>query len=627
MSEWADTYRFISPPAAQSGPWRTDRVPYLREPMDTVSSRDCQDVTVVKCAQSAGTELILNAIGYYVDQEPSSILCIQPNVKPMAQDFSKDRLAPLFRYTQRLQGKVKDPRSRDSGNTILHKEFPGGHLTVVGANSPAGLASRPIRIVLADELDRWPASAGTEGDPLKLADARQITFRHRKKKVKVSTPGNEGQSRIEKEWKLSDQRHYYVPCPHCGHEQPLEWRDSGGKPDIRPGRGDYRIVWEKQVEGEVVTHLFETAVYVCRSCGCTIDETHKAAMLAAGRWVKHNPSSRLAGFHISGLLSPWVRWSELAKEWIDVKDDDEQRKTFFNTKLGLLYVPSGEEVDPLKLGSAERRESYGADDIEVPMAAGLLTMFVDVQDDRLECEVRGWGALEESWQIKLERFHGDPDLDDVWERAEALRLKAWRHASGADLRIRVTMVDSGFKLDPVCRYVKTRQGEGVFASKGVDAASQPLWRTSRANKFGVKPWNFSPNVFKDLLFGRLKRKVPGRGYMHFGSYERTGADDAYFLQFAAEKRRVEFKNNKPIASYINPGKKRNEAIDLYVGNLVALRSLGSTVTERLAKIVADVQEEGKRITAEREASGSVPAEEAAAPPRRRRGGGWMDGFR
>jgi phage terminase large subunit GpA-like protein len=631
LADWADQHRVLSPESsAEPGPWKTDRVPYLREVMDTVSGREHQDITVVKCSQSAGSEVLLNAIGFYIDQEPSSILVIQPNVKPMAEAFSKRRIAPMIRDCERLKGKVKDPRSRDSGNTILLKEFPGGTLIIMGANSAAGLASNPIRIVLADEIDRWPASAGTEGDPLALADARQTTFRHRKKRVKVSSPGNEGESRIEKEWALSDQRHYYVPCPHSGHEQPMEWRDSGGKPDIRPGKGEYRLLWEKEGEGDQVRHKPETAVYVCRSCACTIEETHKAAMLAAGRWVKHNPKSKRAGFHIAGLLSPWVRWSEIADKWLKVKADPEQRKTFFNTLLGLLYVGSTDELDTAKLSG--RREAYGSVEhpVEVPNAVGLLTAAIDVQGDRLELEVRGWGDKEESWLVRLERFYGDPDLDDVWERAAALLDRAWEHASGAELRIRACMVDSGYKQDPVFRFVKSRQSRGIFASKGVDNAKQPLSRSTRANRDGVKVFTINPNAFKDTLFARLRRAVPGAGFLHFGSEQQTGADEAYFLQFGAETRRVQFVNNRPVVSYINPGKKRNEAIDLYVLNLAALRALGMSVSQRLGEIVKEVQEEGAEIRAkakDRPEGDDAGDEEADNPSPPAGGSGWWNGYR
>jgi phage terminase large subunit GpA-like protein len=628
LSEWADRYRVLSPEAsARPGPWQTARTPYLREIMDTISGRDYQDITVVKSSQSAGSEAILNACGFFMDQEPSSILVIQPNVKPMAEAFSKSRIAPMVRDCSRLRGKVKDPRSRDSGNTVLQKSFPGGTLFIMGANSPAGLASNPIRCVFADELDRWPASAGTEGDPLGLAEARQITYRHRRKTVKVSSPSNEGESRIEKEWRLSDQRHYYVPCPHCGHEQPLEWRDSAGKPDIRPKGGTYRLIWEKEGEHDAVVHKTDTAAYVCRECACTIEETHKPAMLAAGRWVKHNPSSRRAGFHISGLLSPWVRWSEVAAKWIAVKDDDEQRKTFFNTLLGLLYVQTGEVPDATQLSN--RREKYGA---EVPRHVALLTAGIDVQGDRIEVEVRGWADREESYQIRLERLYGDPEQADVWERAGALLDRPWQHESGAELRIRSCMVDSGYLQDAVFGFVKSRAGNRVFASKGVENAKAPLSRASKANRDGIKVFTINPNALKDVLFRRLARASPGPGYLHFGTEAQTGADDAYFLQFGAEKRIVEFVNNRPVVRYINPAKKRNEAIDLYVLTLAALRSLGMNMSQRLGKEAKRVQAEGDARRAAAKAAEQTMTEtpnepeEPSPPPPRRSRGGWMRGF-
>jgi phage terminase large subunit GpA-like protein len=621
LSEWADEYRVLSPEAsAQPGQWQTARVPYLREIQDTISGREYQDITVVKSSQSAGSEALLNAAGFYMDQEPCPILFIQPNVKPAAENFSKSRIAPMIRDCARLRGKVKDPRSRDSGNTILQKSYPGGTLFIMGANSPAGLASNPIRVVLADEIDRWELSAGTEGDPLALSEARQITYRHRKKRVKVSSPGNEGESRIQKEWDLSDQRHYYVPCPHCGHEQPLEWKRSE-KPDILPGKGDYCLLWEKSGEGDDVEHKPETAAYCCRSCACLIEETHKPAMLAAGRWVKHNPKSKRAGFHIAGLLSPWVRWSEIAAKWLAVKDDDEQRKTFFNTLLGLLYVGSGEEIDYSKLSS--RREAYPAD---VPMGVGILTMFIDVQDDRIECDVWGWGVKEEAWHIRLERFYGDPEGGELWEQAEALRTKIWKHASGADMRIRVCVVDSGFKQDAVFRWVKSKQGSLVFASKGVDNAKQPLSRMQRANRDGVKVWNVNPTAFKDTLFSRLKKKAAGPGYMHFGPEETTRSDENYFKQFGAEKRVVDFEKNRPVIRYKQIAK-RNEAIDLYVGNLVALRTLGLNTVQHLGSTVAQVQAEGAaRLAAAAEKPDASPDDEIIERPQaKRKRGGWATG--
>lgn len=619
LSEWADANRVVSAPAAQAGPWRTDRVPYLREIMDEISRGLATDFTVVKCSQSGGTEVINNAVGYFIDQEPSSILVIQPNVKPMAERWSKERLAPMLRDCPRLRGKVRDPRSRDSGNTILLKEFEGGSVIVVGANSPAGLASSPIRIVLADELDRWAATAGTEGDPLSLAEARTITYRHRKRILKVSSPGNEGDSRIEKAWAISDQRHFYVPCPHCGHEQPLEWRDTDNKPDIRPGRGAYRLVWDKEMVGDTHVHHPETARYQCRSCEQLIDETHKAEMLARGRWVKHNPTSHRAGWHIAGLLSPFVRWREIAEKWLEVKDDPEQRKTFFNTGLGLLNVELGEKLDAGKL--EDRREQYAA---EVPAGVGILTAAVDVQNDRLEVEIRGWGDGEESWQVRLDRILGDPEEAQVWERLEELLVRQWRHESGTTIRVVSCMVDSGDKTAAVYAFVRPRQLRGVYAAKGNDNAKQPLSKMSKANRDGVKVYTHRPSVWKDILFSRLRRQMPGAGYLHFGQPEQTGADSDYYRQFEAEKRVSTWTPRGPQVRYVNPKRARNEAIDLYVLNLVALRAMGLTVTQNLGAYVRKLAEDGEKLRAE--AAKSAPEQgikvPLPAPPPRGFISGW-----
>lgn len=629
MSEHADKHRYLSgESSAEPGPWRTDRVPYLREPMDTISSGEYQEIFLGKCSQSAGTELINNTVCYYVDQEPSPILVIQPNVKPMAESYSKDRLAPMLRDSPRLRGKVRDPRSRDSGNTVLHKTFPGGYITVIGANSPAGLASRPIRIVLADELDRWGASAGTEGDPLGLAEARTTTFRHRKKIVTVTTFGNEGESRGEKLWKLTDQRHYYVPCPHCSHMQPLEWRDTQGQPDIRAGKGDVRLVWEKE-ELPDGTHLHrtETAAYQCRSCSQLIYDTAKPDMLAKGQWVKHNPTAKKAGFHIAGLLSPWVRWTEIAAGWVQKHHDPEQRKTFVNTVLGLLYQESGEVPDAAALSS--RREIYSQDPaVDLPNGTKVLTMAIDLHADRLEIEVRGWGVDEETWGLRLERPVGDVhDLQDlVWQTAEGLLSRTWKRADGEELRIMATMVDTGYLTDVAYRWVRPRQSRRVFAYKGADNAKTPISRASKANADGVKVVTVHPTSLKDILFRRLKKAAAGPGYLHIGPVS-TGHDEAYLKQFGAEKRQVTFVKNQPKVEYIKI-EARNEAIDLYVMNLAALRMLPRSLREFRAETSPPETAEAVLVTTTDEPS-TVPDTPETPPvvvdtPEPAPRNGWLD---
>lgn len=620
MSEWAERHRIVSPETSfHPGPWRNSFVPYGVEIMDTISGSAYTDITAVAPSQSAKTELcILNPLGYFIDQQPSSILVIQPNVKPMAESFSKERLAPMLRDCARLRGKVKDARSRDSANTILTKHYVGGFIAIVGANSPAGLASRPIRILLADELDRWESSAGTEGDPLALGRARTKTFGHRKKVVKVSSPGNEGESRIEKEWELSDQRHYYVPCPHCGEMQPLEWRDSKGKPDIRPGLGDYRLVWDKVLVDGKVKHKPETAVYVCRACAVGIEETFKPAMVAAGQWVKHNPDSDRAGFAISGLVLQWVRWTELAAKWLAVKDDPEQRRTFFNTDLGLLYVQQGDHADVTQLTG--RREEWAED---VPRNAGVLSMGIDVQGDRLEVLVCAWGAAEEMWFVHYERLYGDPEHGDVWERAEAILNRPWKHEAGAPMYIRTCGVDSGYLTDVVMRWVQPRQLRGVYALKGSDELKVPLSRAQRTSRDRVKSFSFNPTSFKDTLFGRLRRVVPGDGYIHIGPEAKTHVSEEFLLQFGAEKRTVRYTNGRAKVAYILLAGRRNEAIDLYNLNLVALRTLGATFIKGLPAAVDALIDEGVKLQAEK--AGESPAIEEPADAES--AGNWAQSWR
>lgn len=608
-SQWADRYRMLSPEAsAEPGPWRTDRAPYLREIMDVVTGREYADITVVKCSQSGGTEVINNAVGYYIDQEPSPILVIQPNVKPMAQAWSKERLAPMIRDSPRLRGKVKDAKSRNSGNTIEQKVFPGGVISIVGANSPAGLASRPIRFLAGDEMDRWGPSAGTEGDPWALGVARLTTFRHRAKRLKVSSPGNEGESRIETEWDVSDQRHYYMPCPHCGEMQPLEWRDSGGRPDIRMGKGAFRLVWDKEETDGRAVHRPETAAYLCRGCGALIDESAKPWMLARGAWIKHNPASRRAGFFVSGLLSPWLRWSQIAEEWLAAKDDPEKRKTFINTRLGLLYALEGEDVDPSKLASGSRLERYTA---EVPRGVGLLTLAVDVQKDRLEAAIWGWGRDEECWLIRHELILGAPTTPETWAAVQELLDRPWVHESGAVLRIDRAAIDAGYETDTVYRWVAPRQARGVYAVQGKDTLEVPVKRASRANRDGVKLFAFNPTQLKDVLFPRLRRVAPGAGYIHFGLHEQTGTSDEFFRQFGAEKRVWE----RGKVRYLKLAGRRNEAIDLYTMGLVALRSRPRVFRETLGQRAEELKPT------------PPPTDKPARRPQPARGGGWVNSWR
>jgi phage terminase large subunit GpA-like protein len=381
ISDWADNYRRLSPESsAEAGQWKSDRAPFQREIMNTFNDPDIQRIVFMKSSQVGATEILLNVIGYYIDQDPAPMLIMQPTLQ-MAQAFSKDRLAMMIRDSEKIRDCVKDPRSRDSGNTVLSKKFAGGNLNIVGSNSASGLASRPIRIVLADECDRYEASAGAEGDPISLATKRTTTFWN-KKIYLCSTPTIKGLSRIETAFEESDKRYYHVPCPECNEKQVLKWKN---------------VVWEENQP--------ETASYACEHCGSVIDEAKKQWMLKHGEWIASETKSDTAGFHISELYSVWSTWSDMAKSFLEAKKNPEMLKTWINTALGESWEEQGEAVEYETL--LERRLNY--DYTTIPEDVLVLTAGVDTQKDRLELQLVGWGKNYEAWVCDYRIFWGDPN--------------------------------------------------------------------------------------------------------------------------------------------------------------------------------------------------------------------------
>jgi phage terminase large subunit GpA-like protein len=473
--------------------------------MDAACDPLIPEVVVMKSTQVGWTEILNNTIGFFIDQTPAPILMLQPTLD-MADAWSKDRLAPMIRDTPALTDKVAEPKSRDSGNTLLHKRFPGGHLTVVGANSPSGLASRPIRVLLCDEVDRFPVSAGTEGDPIDLARRRTATFRNRRI-LMGSTPTIKGSSRIESAFEQSDQRYFFVPCPQCGAFQRLMW------PQVR---------WP---DGQP-----ELAVYVCQHCAGEISEASKPEMLRAGQWRGTKPSNGIAGFHISELYSPWVSWAEMAQAFLRAKKLPETLQTWINTALGETWEDQGEKLEAG--GLLVRRESYTS--AAIPPGVMLITVGTDVQDDRLESFVYGWGRDEEAWRLEHLVLRGDPGGEALWREHDALLRRRFRTDDGRELAIEATCIDSGGHFtEAVYRYCHARKRYRVWAIKGVAGPGRPVWqkRPSRGGKLRVDLWPIGVDTVKDLIFGRLKRvKDPGPGYFHFDA----GADEAFFDQLASE---------------------------------------------------------------------------------------------
>lgn len=534
VSQWADLYRRLSSESsAEPGQWRTDRAPYQREIMDAINDPAMETVVVMTSSQVGKTEILLNIIGYHIDYDPSPILVIQPTLA-MAQTFSKDRLAPMLRDTPALQGKVADARSRDSGNTVLHKIFPGGHITIVGANSPASLASRPIRILLADEVDRFPASAGTEGDPLTLAEKRTTTFWNRKK-IFVSTPTIKGMSRIEAAFLSSTQEEWCLPCPSCGRYQPLTWA---------------------QIRFEDVTHE-------CLYCGAGHGEFEWKA--GQGKWVAKEKGSHIRGFHLNELASPWKRWEAIIQEFKEAnkekkKGNIEMLKAWVNTTLGETWEEQGEGIEAEDL--IKRRERY---DCEVPEDVLVLTCGVDVQDNRLEYEIVGWGLEQESWGIQYGVIMGDPGQEHVWEMLDAVLKRTYTRKDGQVLQIMTTCIDSGgHHTKEVYEFCKAREFQRVWAIKGQGGSGVPyIQRPKRRNDGGVWLFGVGVDVGKDTVASRLKVEFQGPGYCHFPFEPEKGYDQVYFEGLTAEHRVIRYSKGKAVIRWEKrTSGARNESFDI-----------------------------------------------------------------
>lgn len=548
ISEWADRHRRLSAESsAEPGSWSTDRAPYQRGIMDAVCDPSIHTIVVMSAAQVGKTEIINNIVGYYVHQDPAPILLLQPTLE-MAQAWSKDRLAPMLRDTPALRGRVKDPRTRDSGNTMLHKVFPGGHITMAGSNSPASLASRPIRIILCDEVDRYPLSAGTEGDPVNLAKKRSATFWNRKL-ILTSTPTIKGISRIESAFEESDKRHFHVPCPHCGVMDSLKW---------------------SQIHFE--DHDASTTFWACSECGGTASDGDKLRMLKAGKWIAETECNGVAGFHLNELYSPWRSWAEVVGDFLQARaaqkrGNVELMQVWVNTSLGETWEEQGESIDSSIL--FRRREHYPA---EVPDGVQVLTAYVDTQDDRLEYEVCGWGAGEESWSIDYRRLYGDPSKQQLWDNLAAQLRRQYKRENGTLIDIKIVGIDSGGHFtDEVYKFSLKHGTRWIIPTKGSSQRNQPIVsfpRKPNAKKLYLT--SIGPDTAKELVYRRYEISDPGPGYCHYPIAE--AYDEQYFAQATAEKKLKKYHMGVPYFVW-DAEKRRNEALDCRVGNLAMIRLL------------------------------------------------------
>lgn len=572
VSQWAAKYRVLSrESSAEAGPWRNERTPYMVEPMDAITDPAVRHITVVASSQVGKSELELNAIGYIIDQDPGSILYIQPTIDD-AKKFSRLRIAPMLRDSPRLRAKVSDVKSRDSGNTILQKTFPGGMLTIVGSQSPSALASTPARYIIGDERDRWALSAGTEGDPWALAEARTTTY-YNAKLIDVSTPTIKGLSPIEKSFANGTRERWCSQCPHCG-----EWHNIVFD--------DIKFDFDTVKTGRIDDYAIKSIAWACPSCGCLSSEAEMRAQPA--KWIAENPAALQRGhrsFWLNAFASPWKSWQSVVYAFLAARKDPQKLKTVYNTLLGELWEDRGDLADEDEM--LARREDYGTrldgTPVELPESVLVLTCGVDTQDDRLEYEVVGWGHYGESWGIKKGIIMGDPNDDAPWLRLDEVISHVYRFANGRGLTISMTFVDSGgHKTQSVYKHCRERQGRRVFAIKGQGGDGVPFTRPPSKVKIVVsgraigQAWlyNLGVDAGKADIMGALKVQEAGPKYCHFPRGADRGYDAAYFNGLMSERMTMKTTNGRTRWVWEKlVGHERNEPLDCRNYAMAALRVL------------------------------------------------------
>lgn len=564
VSNWADNHRMLSSGiSAEPGKWKTSRAPYQKDIMNAFTEPGIHRVVVKSSSQIGKSDMMNNVIGRFAHLDPCAIMMIQPTID-MAQDYSKTRIAPMIRDTKVLNNLFYDVKSRDANNTILSKVFPGGRLIMCGANSPAGLASRPIRILLADEVDRFPDSAGTEGDPVDLAAKRMTTFWNSCMGL-FSTPTNEGSSRIDEEYLAGTQEEWQHKCPNCGEYHLLRHIDM---------TVDYKEI--KTPSGKK-TVIVNDVKWRCPHCGFSFSE--KEMKQTPQKYISRNADALKNGirsFFVNGFTSPWMTWSKIMREWLEAKGDPEREKVIMNTVFGESYKQKGAFEDEQIF--LRRRESYGA---ELPNGVLLLTAAIDTQDNRLEYEVVGWGKEEECWGIRKGIVLGAPNQARTWKEIDNILDKTYHFADGKGLKVVRTFIDSGgHYTSDVYNYCQKNFYKQRFAIKGRGGPGIPLiYKIAKANNAKAPLILLGVDDGKQQIMDRLSIDSPGPLYFHFPQDEgikelsNRGYDDLYFKGIISEHKKV-YKRNGVLREVWETTKNvRNEPLDLRNYNLACMKSL------------------------------------------------------
>lgn len=554
VAEWADKYRRLSPEtSAEAGPWRTSRTPYLEEPMEAFTDPKIHKIVMVAASQVGKSELEMNIIGYIIDQDPGSIIFVQPTLED-ARKFSRLRIAPMIRDSRVLKSKVTNIKGKDATSTVLQKSFPGGMLTITGSNSASALASTPARYIIGDERDRWAISAGNEGDPWALAEARQATF-YNAKAVEVSTPTIKNFSNIETSYYEGTQERWCHKCPDCDEYSEIIFDRINF---------DHKTV---MVHGKKKNKVVGPITYCCPACGCIYTEEQMRRQPA--KWIAQNPeaaSSGVRSFWLSAFASPWTSWTKIATKFLDAQKDPEILKVVMNTLLGELWEERGDIPDEDAM--LARRENYPA---ELPDGVLCLTCGVDTQDNRLEYEVVGHGKGGATWGIKKGYIMIRPDNSEAWERLDDVIDHSYKYKNGKGLRISITLVDSGgHYTQEVYKECRKRFEKRVFAIKGKGGEGipyiSPPSRVAIKDRKKITCWLYTIGVDagKSSIMSALKiaDQDGETRYCHFPLGEERGYDINYFNGLLSEHLvRTRTRRGDRWAWEKIQGHERNEALD------------------------------------------------------------------
>lgn len=611
VSQWAEAKRRLSAEsAAEPGPWRTERTPYLREPMDAFTDPKVRHIIMVAASQVGKSEFLNNCIGYIIDEDPGSILFVHPTTID-AQEYSKLRIAPMLRDSPALRQKIAAPKSRDSHNTILQKAYPGGILTMCGSTEAHALASKPIRYVFGDERDRWATSAGNEGDPWDLAMARQTTF-YNAKAVEVSTPTIKNASAIEAAYYTGTMERWNSRCPHCGEYHEIRW-------------SDIRFEHDEIIVSHKKTFKVKKVYYTCPGCGCVSTEAEMKR--APAKWIAENPEAYGQGtrsFWLNAFVSQWASWESIVLKYLNALGSTKKMQVVYNTCFGETWEDRGDIEDEDSL--LARREDYGKDEngepVELPPGVLVLTAGVDTQDDRMEYEIVGHGHFGETWGIEKGIVMGRPDDDSTWDKLDEVVFdRVLRFENGVGLRVSMSFVDEGGHFTQSVRLnCRARVSKKVFCIKGMPGQDKPYISPPKKQKIIVNQiavgtcWQYQLGVDsgKEIIMDNLRVQTPGQKYCHFPKRDDYGS--AYFTGLLSETKVYDPNKKQPWQWKKIPGHERNEALDCRNYALAAFKALPKNLDEIDRQLKAA---SGARISAPPSASFTPPTRRTAQRSRQK----------